>query len=148
MCMATALQHALEHDLKHAAHREPGQRDQLRHNACLSVEIGSGSSSGLLSAALARCRHLLMLAAPSESLPQKDARVDGYEVVGLMSLASSAMRTMLTLASQDSEPPAALVQVYCVQASSDASRACVRIADPCVTAVPKAANVHMRRQRW
>ncbi len=117
MCIATALQHALEHDLKHAAHREPGQRDQPPHTRCVSVEIASGCSGALLSAALARCRSLLMLGAPSENLPQKDERVDGYEVVGLMSLASSAMSTMLALASQDSEPPAALVQVYCVQAS-------------------------------
>jgi hypothetical protein len=128
MCMATALLHALQHHLNSSALLEPVQRAQHPHKTSLSAagdlkcsvmcSLARGCCSPLLLAALSRCRFLLMLGAPSDSLPQKDARVDGYEVVGLMSLASSAMRTMLVLASQAADPPGALAQVPCFHASS------------------------------
>lgn len=126
MCMATALLHSLEHHLNNSALLDSGQqvqRAQHAHETSLSAggdlqnnllrSLASGCCSPLLSAALSRCRLLLMLGEPSDNLPQKDARVDGYEVVGLMSLASSAMRTMLVLASEASDPTGALAQVAC-----------------------------------
>lgn len=123
MCMATALLHALQHHLNYSALLEPVQRAQHHNKTSLSAagdlkyielcSLARGCCSPLLLAALSRCRLLLMLGAPSDSLPQKDARVDGYEVVGLMSLASSAMRTMLVLPSQAAHPPGALAQVPC-----------------------------------
>jgi len=134
LSMATAVLQSLRHHLQYAFKEEarlrrPPTCERAAASADAVRSIVSICCPSLLSAALGKCRRILMLDGESDAQADLEVVVDGYEVVGLLSVASSALDAMLVLPPQsvESSPVFSAQVAIC----GNLARFCVRI-DVCV----------------